>query len=259
MNQPLYTEQDNNDLNAQIAATVNTPTPETPATEVQARGENSTINYVDELAFFPADQEQKTSDIQQSTNSFTEGGIVVKAPKNPEFNLSPEMIRQAQAQLENGGAVVLGANGSSQMFNNIKDIFAENAPKTPRKREVYFVNHNTKIQFSIDRTIFEPSAIVRLSGKNFEQKYLEQLESYIFNNQDELDPEKLFALIYIIGYIKEGHFPIKLVTGKHRIQLPKIVNVFNTYFNKNRSVLFSMATMFNGMSAIQPQAEQKAE
>lgn len=275
MNQPLYTEQDNQALNAQI---------ETKVTQ-GARGDNMAINHIDELAFFPAGAEQETAKkIQQSTafgshahpsghenkvRSFTEGGIeaVQQATsvidpttgKPHAFNFTPEMIRQAQAQVAaGGGAVVLGNDGTTKMFNNIKDMFT-NDVKKEQKTETYFTGKNTKFHFEIDRTIFEPSPVVRLSPKQFEKNYLQQLESYIYNTKDELDPEKLFALIYLVGYLKEGHFPIKLVSGKHRIQLPKIINTMNLFFNKNKSVIFGIATMFNGMTQMPQQEETKAE
>lgn len=239
MNQPLYTEQDNQDLNAKIEAAVKPAVEKTaPAVKIQQSTTFGTMN-------------QKAS--------FTEGGITVQTPNTPDLQLSPEMIRQAQAQLESGGgAVILGANGDRQMFSNLKDMFANN--KTPTaKKETFFVVGKGKIQFGIDNTIFAPSAVVRLSTKSFEEKYLAQLESYIYNNQEDLDPEKLFAIIFLVGFIREGKFPIKLVTGRHRMQLPKIVAVMNKFFNKNYSVVMGIYTMFNGMTAQQPQAEQKAE
>lgn len=295
MNQHLYNEQDNKNLNEQIESTVKTvalevnetivtqqldesglfqPSEETPK---GARGDNMSINHIDELAFFPAGAEEAISKkIQQSgpfgshaqkVRSFTEGGIEgveqatnVISPvtgKPHEFSVTPEMILAAQAQCEAGGAVVLGGNGSSQMFGNIRDMF-EKPTVTKRAFETFFVSHNTKVHFGIDRTIFEPSAIVRLSGKSFEKKYLEQLESYIYNSKDELDPEKLFAFIYLVDVIKKGQFPIKLVSGKHRIQLPKIIATFNTFFNKNYTVLTGISTMFNGMTVQQTPAT-KAE
>lgn len=289
MTQPLYTKQDNQDLNAQIESTVKMatievdssgqagrgltstevyiPESELPEAIQHARGEQPSIIHIDDFAFFPAGQEEVTAQkIQQSSTfgtmnhkpSFTEGGINVTAPATPDFQLDPAMVRAAQAQLQEGGAVVLGQDGSSQMFSNIKDMFASKVA-APAKKETFFVNHQAKASFSIDRTIFEPSAIVRLSGKNFEAKYLAQLESYIYNGKDELEPDNLFAIIFIAGLLKEGKFPLKLITGKHRIQLPKIINVFNTFFNKNYSVIMGIYTMFNGMQVQQPQAAQKAE
>lgn len=298
MTKPLYTEKDNDDLNAQVSALftyhdedpavkmatievdssgqagrgltsteVHIPASELPEAIQHARGEHPSINYIDDFAFFPAGQEEVMSQQLQQTSafttmnqktSFTEGGITVTTPATPDFQLDPAMVRAAQAQLQDGGAVVLGQDGSSKLFSNIKDMFANKVTATAKK-ETFFVAKGSMAAFSIDRTIFEPTAIVRLSGKNFEAKYLAQLESYVFNSQAELDPDKLFAIIFLANLIKDGKFPIKLVTNKHRIQLARITTVFNTFFNKNHSVIMGILTMFSGMQVQQPQAPEKAE
>lgn len=317
MNQPLYTEQDNANLNAQVEAKVatieidqsgqagrgltstdlhildselgeqvaaaKTATEEQP---VYPRGETPYFSHIDEAGFFNPDDaakstttapwDQSNQKIQNSTlsgsfqsdKSFTEGGITVAKVTdiiNPEtglphqFQLTPDMIKNAQAQLAEGGAVVMNQNGSTQMFSDIKDIFTKNAPKAPERAGTFFVLGKSKVQFSIDRSIFEPNAVTRLSGKRFEEKYLAQLESYIFNKQEDLDPNKLFGLIYLAGFIREGHFPIKIVSAQHHKQMSKIEKVMNLYFNKNYSVIMGIATMFNGMTSMPQQDDKKAD
>ena len=139
----LYNDKDNQALNEQIESTVQ-----------GARGDNMAINHIDELAFFPAGAEQETSKkIQQSTafGSFTEGGIVPQGQAPMPFQFSPEQLRQAQAQVAEGGAVVLNQNGTTNVFDNIKNMFSKDAPVA--KKETYFVAGKAKVQYDIDRTL----------------------------------------------------------------------------------------------------------
>lgn len=265
MTQHIYNEQDNQQLNDSI--------------EQKARGMDSPINHVDELAFYKEDKEPKVS--QKLKNSSLSGAFASPAKPfisdsvnmdkaldviNPEtgaphqFSMTPEMIRNAQAQLSDGGAMVFNGNGATgtDLFANIKNMFTNNTP-TPGATIKYFTSGKSKVQFGLDKTIFEPHVVVRLSGKSFEKNYLQQLEGYIYNAKEELDPNNLFAIIYLMGFIKDGKFPIKLNSNKHRLQLVKITNTLNVFINKNYSVLVGISNMFNGMTSMPPQAEQKAE
>ena len=265
MTQPLYTEQDNKDFDAKIKETFGSTTHK-PELVMPQRGMNPAILHHDDAGFIPEPVSPTTPtpkspsppfDTMNQKTSFTDGGIVVNTPNQPQFQLSPEMIRQAQAQLEEGGAIVLNTDGSKQMFNNIKDMFAEKANKPVVQPKIYFVEGKSKFHFGIDKTNLEPTAIVRLAGKNFEAKYLAQLESYLYNSKDELDPEKLMMFIYLVSFIEKDHFPIKIVTGRHRIQLPKIIKTLNIFFNKNWTVLSGIAKMFNAMPMQEPQTSSK--
>ena len=275
MTQHLYSEQDSKDLDAKIKETFGSVKfkPETtivpPVSRdgqvpkeltMAPRGMNSSIVHNDDGAFFEAPVNVQTPvqksppppfDTMNHKVSFTDGGIQVKntSTNTPSgLNLSPEMIRNAQAQLEEGGAVVLNNDGSKQMFTNIKEMFEAKANKPVTEKKTYFVETHSKFHVGIDKTSLEPLPIVRLAGKNFETKYLEQLESYIYNSASELDPDNLYILIYLMGIIEQNHFPLKLITGRHRHQLPRIVKTLNVFFNKNMTVLAGISKMFNGMT-----------
>jgi len=145
---------------------------------------------------------------------------------------------------------------NNELFNDIKDIFTNQKPQS--KVKIFFTQKKGAISFNIDNTIFTPNPMVCLNSKRFEDKYLQQLESYIFNNEDELNPDNLITLIYITDIIQKGLTPITIVTGKYRYLLPKIISVLNKYFRENYSVLFSIYTMFNGTTIIQKQKEENA-
>ena len=145
---------------------------------------------------------------------------------------------------------------NNELFNDIKDIFTNQKPQS--KVKIFFTQKKGAISFNIDNTIFTPNPMVCLNSKRFEDKYLQQLESYIFNNEDELNPDNLITLIYITDIIQKGLTPITIVTGKYRYLLPKIISVLNKYFRENYSVLFSIYTMFNGTTIFQKQKEENA-
>jgi len=259
-NKTLYTEQDNQQLNDQISNL----TTGTVDKEKTARGQTSCITMIDDAGFVEKEVEpQSAMDTKVEVNhvpatktSFTEGGIQMNT-QPAGVNIDMNAINRAREQLgDSGGAVVLGA-GNDQLFKNIKDIFT--SPEAKPKTKNFFTQGKGVTAFNIDNSIFSPTPVTCLAGKRFEDKYVQQLESYIFNNKDELDPDKLIALIYIVGIVHKGHTPITIVTGKYRHLLPKIIAGLNKYFAKNYSTLFSIYTMFNGMSTIQPEVKEKNE
>lgn len=143
------------------------------------------------------------------------------------------------------GAVILNLD-SNKMFNNIKDIFTNE--KKPEEINNYFTVGKGKFKFSIDNTIFTPSTLTLLGGKKFEERYVKQLEQFIFTDKEELNPDTLIHLIFMMDFIKKDNFPITITTGKHRHFINKIVNSMNNFFKKNYSVLSSIHVMFSGMN-----------
>lgn len=140
-------------------------------------------------------------------------------------------------------------------FKHISEVY-KNAEMTKPKADKFFTPKKGKIAFSIDKTIFEPSPVVALSTKSFEEKYVKQLEQYIFNDKDDLDVDKIIGILHLITFIKNGTTPIGLVTnGKFKYLLPKICNGMNTFFFKNYATILSILEMFSGSNNIAQQPE----
>lgn len=177
---------------------------------------------------------------------------------NQELNqqLSP-IVKAKDTLIEKNGAVVLNVD-SMGMFSDIKDIFTKEQESKP-SATTFFTTGKGKIVFTLDNTIFSPVPVVLLSGKQFEEKYLKQLEAFIFNNHEQLDPDKLINLIFLFDYIKKDIVPITITTGKHKKLLPRIVSGLNTFFTKNYSVIASIHVMFSGMSQIQTNTENTSD
>lgn len=170
---------------------------------------------------------------------------------NTEANESVNAIVKAKdALIQNQGAVVLKGQDALGMFKNIKDIFTSEQKKPTAKH--FFTHGKGAVMFGIDGTIFEPSTIVQLAGKRFEEKYTKQIESFVFTDKEELDPDKLINLIFLVDFIKNDRVPVQITTGRYKKLSPKIINALNTFFVKNYSTLLSIHAMFSGMSSIQP-------
>jgi hypothetical protein len=170
---------------------------------------------------------------------------------NAEVNNSINVITKAKdALIQDQGAVVLSGQNALGMFKNIKDIFSAES-KTPTVKR-YFTHGKGAVIFSVDGTIFEPTSVVCLAGKRFEEKYTKQIESFIFNDKEELDPDKLINLIFLVDFIKNDRVPITITTGRYKRLLPKIIASLNNFFIKNHSTLLSIHAMFSGMTSIQP-------
>lgn len=136
---------------------------------------------------------------------------------------------------------------NDELYNNIKDIFEKDS--VVKRNNIYFTSGKGKRIFNIDDTIFAPTPIVLLSSKNFEEMYMKQLESFIYNDKDSIDPDKLFMIIYIFNYINKKQYPITITSSKTNKLRDKIIKVMNTYFNKNYSIISSISTMFSSLSS----------
>lgn len=187
---------------------------------------------------------------------------MTKALYSEEDNVSLEKALENVTKINSNiipeeGAVVLG-NNATNMFNNIKDIFA-NENNESKKFTNFFTTGKGKVKYSLDGTVFSPETIVLLAGKRFEERYVKQLEKFIFTDKEELDPDRLIHLIFLVDFIKKGNYPIGITTGKHKHLLPKMVKALDTFFNKNYSVLSSIHVMFTGMSNIKQQPVEEVE
>ena len=132
--------------------------------------------------------------------------------------------------------------GNDQMFNNIKNIFAEE--KLVTRNDVYFTPSKGVMEFKLDGTIFMPSAAILLQPRKFEELYLKELESIIYNSKEQLDTDKLLPLIILFSYINKKNYPVRIVSGNYRKLLSKVCGVLNNFLNKNYTVIRSIYSMF---------------
>lgn len=134
---------------------------------------------------------------------------------------------------------------NKDLLENIKNIFTEN--KKIERDEIYFTVSKGKFEFNLDNSIFIPSKLTLLQVKKFEEKYLKQLESYIFTSKEEIDTDKLLPIIYLFSHLNKNNYPIRIVTSNYNKLLPKVCNILNKFFNKNYNVISSIYTMFNSI------------
>jgi hypothetical protein len=140
-------------------------------------------------------------------------------------------------------------------MNNIKSIFVEN--KKIERNTVYFTSTRGKFEFNIDNTIFSPSKLTLLQIKKFEDIYLKQLENYIYTSKEEIDPDKLFPILYLFSQLNKNNYPVRIVTSNFNKLLPKICNILNKFYNKNYSVVMSIYTMFNSFKDTEEEKNEK--
>lgn len=162
--------------------------------------------------------------------------VIEKSPFGPDIGM-----------IEENGATVVKVD-NPQLFNNIKDIFTNSIQ--PQNKN-YFTRGGGLANFNIDKTIFTPSPVVCLSGKKFEEKYLKQLEEFIFTTKENIDTDKLIGIIYLMSFITQNVYPITITTSKHKQLLPKIVFSLNKFFNDNYSTIFSIFTMVTNSRGVQ--------
>lgn len=119
--------------------------------------------------------------------------------------------------------------------------------RRPDTRKAYFTTGKAKYKMDLDHSGLAPSGVTMLSYKSFEVNYLKQLNSVIYNEKDELDPDKLIRLIQMVSHLKDPKDLIQIKSGKFSRTLPLIVKCLNEFFRKNHSVIYGMEQMFNGI------------
>lgn len=134
---------------------------------------------------------------------------------------------------------------NSQIFNNIKNIFAEE--KLVTRNDIYFTSSKGVMEFKLDDTIFMPSAAILLQPKKFEDLYMKELESIIYNSKENIDTNKLLPLIILFSHINKKNYPIRIVSGNYRKLLPKVCKVLNNFLNNNYTVIRSIYESFNSI------------
>ena len=124
-------------------------------------------------------------------------------------------------------------------------------------RKVYFTTGKGKYKLDLDNSPLKPSPAVMLSYKTFEVNYAKQLDSMIYNDKDDLDAEKLIGLIQMVSLVKGTKDLIQVKSTKLSRTLPTIVKCINAFFVKNRSVIFGMEQMFNGMASQEASTQEQ--
>lgn len=122
------------------------------------------------------------------------------------------------------------------------------APSLPSNVILFGVSmKHCKVGLEIDGTLLGPSPKTMLSFKNFEKRYLEQLEAYIYNHEDNLREDALLELLHLFRFIDMKQYPIALISGRHRHKLPTIAKVLDQFVRKNYQVLSGIYTSFNSL------------
>lgn len=135
--------------------------------------------------------------------------------------------------------------GNDQLFENIKGIFAEE--RLIVRNDTYFTPTKGVIELNIDGSIFMPSRAILLQPRKFEELYLKELESIIYNSKEQLDTDKLLPLIILFSHINKKNYPIRIVSGNYRKLLSKVCSVLNNFLNKNYTVIRSIYESFNSI------------
>lgn len=144
---------------------------------------------------------------------------------------------------------------NNQLFDNIKNIFAEE--KLVVRNDVYFTPSKGAMEFKLDGTIFMPSPSTLLQPRKFEELYLKELESIIYNSKEQLDTDKLLPLIILFSHINKKNYPVRIVSGNYRKLLSKVCSVLNKFLNKNYTVIRSIYESFNSIKDTEEEQNQR--
>lgn len=115
--------------------------------------------------------------------------------------------------------------------------------RIPRPKSFLFGSTKGKVNFSIDGTIFAPTAAVALAGAGFEKAYKNQLDNIIFSKEDDIDPEHLIHLVLLFKMIETDRYPILLTASRFNKLLPRIRKTLNDYILVNFDILNEICGM----------------
>jgi len=178
------------------------------------------------------------------------------------FNLKEEIninistsLNAKEENLEKINQNVVNTSIENTIFEKIKETFIkENVNMNTSINKKYFSCKNAKYTFMIEKTILAPNASILISFSNFEEKYLNQLESYIFTNKEDINVEKLIVLCYLFSFINRNMIPICIKSNQYKKLLPKIIYTLNQFYNKNYSIIKSIYIMFNSLKDTKKEA-----
>lgn len=176
-----------------------------------------------------------------SKNLYTKSDTITKQPlelidEPGSYVIDPEEFN------EEGQEVVNSLNA------NISDIFENNVSYSnrPNMKKPFFtiVKGKGKLNYAISDSVFEPSRLTMTGGK-FKEKYKQQLEKYIFNTQDTIDPESLLSIVYVYELIANKNYPICISNPKYVRSLKTIAEALDEFFKEHYHTLSSIHHMLN--------------
>lgn len=147
-----------------------------------------------------------------------------------------------------------GASGVQQVSGNmdalhlkLAEMNKDDAVGAEVKPVKLFTLGRGKITVALDGTALEPTPAVMFNAGRLEAGYMAQLEACIFGPGDQLDGDKLIQLILPLEYMKNGQYPIQLVSRKQARHLKRIVPVLNRFYSDNERVIRSIFRMVGDM------------
>lgn len=176
-----------------------------------------------------------------TNNLYTKNDSIVKEPlqlidEPGSYTIDPNEFN------EEGQEVV------DSLQADIASIFNDNVSFSdrPDKKKPFFTlaKGKGKLHYAIGGTVFEPSKLTMTGGK-FKEKYKQQLEKYVFNTSDTIDPESLFSIVYIYELIANKTFPICITSPKHVRSLKPIVEALDEFYKEHYHTLTSIHHMLN--------------
>lgn len=147
---------------------------------------------------------------------------------------------------------VVTVSPNTSLSDSIKEIINSNKKSKPI---VYFTADKAKYVYNIDLTIFKPTSLTLLAGKNFKQAYIKQLESNIFDREENINVNNIMAVLQVYSLINQQHFPINIASGKYKSLLSKIVDSLNEFMNSNKTVIHHIYTSVNSIKDTEKESQ----
>lgn len=172
---------------------------------------------------------------------YTKNDSLIKEPlelidEPGSYTIDPEEFNEAGKEVVNS------------LQADIASIFNDNVSFSNRneKKKPFFttVKGKGKLHYAIGGTVFEPSRLTMTGGK-FKEKYKQQLEKYVFNTSDTIDPESLFSIVYIYELLANKTYPICITSSKHVRSIKPIVEALEEFYKEHYHTLTSIHHMLN--------------
>lgn len=139
------------------------------------------------------------------------------------------------------------------------DLLNKGAIQNPVIKTVNFSEKKGKVIFDIGGTVLEPSRLTMIGKGSFVSRYVKQLESLIFTESSDINPDNLIPLIMLYQASNNGTKTIRIVSGKNKTLLKSIVEGLNIFYKEQHSVLSGMFTMFKNTTEQQLQAARNEQ
>lgn len=118
--------------------------------------------------------------------------------------------------------------------------------KTPVLVKPTFGLHKSiQYKFEIDQSVLAPSKAVMLSGSKFEERYRDQLNKLLYNDEEKLDPTVLFTITTLYDANVRMKGPIRLMSQQFRSKLPTVCKVLNSFYHDSNAVISGISAQLN--------------